>query len=83
MKVRNVEGVAEDAAYFLPRGFNDVGIVELGDVSDDSLWIAYRGEQIDEAANPLQAFTSGGYHIADKKMIATDSGNAILINLEK
>lgn len=83
VKVRNVEGVAEDAAYFLPRGFNDVGIVELGDVSDDSLWIAYRGEQIDEAANPLQAFTSRGYHIADKKMIATDSGNAILIKLEK
>ncbi len=83
VKVRNVTGVAEDAAYFLPRGFNDVASVELGDVKDDSFWLAYRGEQIDETADPLQLFISRGYHIADRKMIATDSGNAILILLEK
>jgi uncharacterized membrane protein len=78
VKIRNVAG-----AYFLPRGFNEVGSVELSDVKDDTFWIAYRGEQIDETANPLQLFISRGYHIADRKMIATDSGNAIMILLEK
>jgi uncharacterized membrane protein len=82
-KVSNAEGVAEDAAYFLPRGFGEIAKVNMPDVNDDRLWIAYRGEQIDETKAPLALFLARGYRIADRKVFAASGENAILLLLEK
>lgn len=82
-KIREVEGVAEDTAYFLPRGFGEIATVEMPDVNESRFWIAYRGERIDEAKNPLRAFLDRGYRIADRKVLAASGESAILILLEK
>lgn len=82
-KVRNIAGVTEDTAYFLPRGFEGVASVELPEVDDKRFWIAYRGERIDETKAPLAVFLANGYHIADRKVVVASGENAILVLLEK
>lgn len=82
-KVVNLEGTAEDTAYFLPRGFEDVTRVELPEVNEPRFWIAYRGERIDESKAPLAQFLARGYYVTGRKIIAASGENAILLKLEK
>jgi uncharacterized membrane protein len=82
-KIKNVDGVTEDTAYFLPRGFDEIPTLELPDVSEPRLWIAYRGQSIDPSVNPLRAFFDRGYRISDRKVLAATGESAILILLEK
>ncbi|MEP6947298.1 MAG: glycosyltransferase family 39 protein [Acidobacteriota bacterium] len=82
-KIRSVDGVTEDPAYFLPRGFDDIATIDLPEADAPRFWIAYRGERIDESKGPLSAFVQRGYHIADRKVYAASGDSAILILLEK
>jgi len=83
VKVQNLEGMTEDKAYFLPRGFFDVVSAEPLSMTGNKLWLAYRGAMIDESKPPLNTLISNGYRITDRKVIAASSENAILISLEK
>lgn len=40
--VKGVEGINEDIAYFLPRGFNDVEKMDVSELTADEFWIAFR-----------------------------------------
>ncbi|MEP6787164.1 MAG: hypothetical protein ABJB40_01940 [Acidobacteriota bacterium] len=83
IKVRNLEGVNEDKAYFLPRGFKEVATVSLDEINETRLWVAYRGKFIDVTNPPLSAFIVKGYHLADQKLISVDQENAMIVLLEK
>jgi hypothetical protein len=47
--------------YFLPRGFDDVTTVELGDVKDESFWLLFRTGKVDEERPVIDALKSKGY----------------------
>jgi len=83
IKIRNMEGISEDKAYFLPRGFNDVATVNLDEISETRFWVAYRGKYIDETNPPLSSIIAKGYHLADQKLISVDRENAMIVLFEK
>ena len=44
VKIENLEGVEEDKAYFLPRGFDDVKKINFDEITDESFYIAFRDQ---------------------------------------
>jgi len=83
VKVNNIDGVTEDKAYFLPRGFPNVEIVSVNEVSDNSLWLAYRAREFSDREPPLRSFVVRGYKIVDERVVPAADGYAIFVKLEK
>lgn len=83
VKIRNIEDVAEDLGYFLPRGFDEVKTIDIEDVVEQSVWIAYRGSRIDVQQQPLKAFIDRGYRMVKSEVFVAQSENGFLILLEK
>jgi uncharacterized membrane protein len=83
VKIKNIEGVPEDPAYFLPRGFGDVKKIDYADLTAPKFWIAYRAPQFDEAGQPLKTFLERGYSVKEKQIVPARRENAILVLLEK
>lgn len=82
-KIRNVEGLAEDLGYFLPRGFDSVKTIDIDEITGQSVWIAYRGSRIDVQQQPLKAFVDRGYKMTKSEVFVAQRENAFLILLEK
>lgn len=62
--VKDVSGVAEDRAFFLPRGFDEVS-VESADaaMNEQEFWIAWRDVAWDDEYPPLKILRERGYEI--------------------
>lgn len=82
-KIHNSDGVAEDLGFFLPRGFDGVKTIDVNEVEDNSVWIAYRGSRIDVLQQPLKAFIDRGYKMTKSEVSVAHGENAFLILLEK
>lgn len=82
-KIRSIEGVAEDLGYFLPRGFADVKTIDIAEVVDETVWIAYRGSRIDVQQQPLKGFVDRGYKMTKSEVFVAQGENAFLMLLEK
>ncbi|HEV3470543.1 MAG TPA: glycosyltransferase family 39 protein [Pyrinomonadaceae bacterium] len=61
--VRGLPGVAEDPAYFLPRRFEGVSVVDPGALGGDSFWLAFRAASLDETRPPLHTLKGRGYRV--------------------
>jgi len=81
--VNGIDGITEDNAYFLPRGFNDIGMVNFDEIKNTKLWIAYRFSDVIPTEPPLRNFIVKGYHISDRQIIEANGESAILLLLEK
>ena len=89
--VRGVEGITEDKAYFLPRGFGQIEVVGLDDISDDDIWTAFRDPKAEQTPPgfldftpqpiPISAFAKSGYDPEDSKTIDVGDQSAYLIHL--
>jgi hypothetical protein len=63
--VRDVPGVVNDRAFFLPRGFDEVTVEPLdAAMREDEFWIAWRGAEWDADAPPIKLLRARGYEIA-------------------
>ncbi len=82
-KIDNLEGIKEDTAYFLPRGFDSVKKIPIQDVAENSIWILYRDDAPDESKVPVKEFKDRGYKVRERKIIQTSNGKAIRLLLEK
>ena len=40
--IRGIDGIPEDPAYFLPRGFGGVETIDIKQIPESQLWIAFR-----------------------------------------
>ena len=56
VKIENLEGILEDKAYFLPRGFEDVKKINFDEITDEKFYIAFRDQQFDLAKTAAQKF---------------------------
>lgn len=83
LKISNLPGVGEDRAYFLPRGFDEIKSVNAADIHEGRIWIAYRGEAIDETRQPLKTLIDAGYKIDDREVLEATREKTILLLLEK
>jgi hypothetical protein len=83
-KVDGLEGVNEDKAFFLPRGFDTVSRKKLDQINDQRLWLALRfQEDLRPKDPPLRDFLRAGYRIVDQKHMGTSEGTSAMFLLEK
>lgn len=81
--VKNIPGLTEDTAYFLPRSFNDVSVLQNPRFDEAELWLAFRAERFHENAEPLKTFRSAGYQIDDVRTTKLPGQEAFLVKLER
>ncbi|HEU4596800.1 MAG TPA: glycosyltransferase family 39 protein [Pyrinomonadaceae bacterium] len=59
--VKNVPGLQEDPAYFLPREFKEVEVRDAGALGGERFWVAFRDTAWDEGRQPLKLLKERGY----------------------
>lgn len=82
-KVKNLEGIEEDAAYFLPRGFEGIKTIDESEINGKRFWIAFREEDWDKTKPPLRNFIQKGYRISEPIAIEVKGLKAFLAGVEK
>ena len=61
--VKGVTVRTNDQSYFLPRGFGDVKAVNVDEIMDSELWLAFRVFSLNEEFPLIETFTTRGYRI--------------------
>ena len=83
VKIENLEGVLEDKAYFLPRGFDDVKKINFDEITDESFYIAFRDSQFDVQKPPLKNLIEKNYKISEPKIFEANGLKAFLIKVSR
>ena len=76
-------GVPEDKAYFLPRGFTSVEIIDQSKLTADRIAIAFRDDEFDPSKPPLDSLLHNGYEVVETVPFPTGSSSAFLVRLRK
>ena len=79
--VKGVEGIQEDPAYFLPRHFNEIGVMNTAQLTGDEIWIAYRAPRWDEKLPPLSTLGSMGYTMRSVQSIQAQGQQAFMVRM--
>jgi uncharacterized membrane protein len=82
-KIEGVEGVAEDKAYFLPRGFDDVKKVGLDEIEEPRFFIAFRDAEFNTEKPPLKNLLKKGYQVGEPKTIEAQGMKAFLVEIRR
>ena len=82
VKVNNIEGLVEDKAYFLPRGFDEVQTTDEKEFDNLPFWIAFRDKDWNELKPPLQNLISKGYKIGEPRVFEAQGLKAFVVNAE-
>ena len=79
--IKNVPGIEEDKAFFLPRDFPDIAVRHDFPPDENHIWIAFRDLTSDEVRPPFRTAAISGYEV--KKEFETDAGGekAFLVEL--
>ncbi len=83
VKVNDIAGLAEDKAYFLPRGFDAIRTTDANGFDGDKFWIAFRDKKFDYQKPPLQTLIEKGYKIGEPKVFEAQGLKAFLVLAEK
>ncbi len=81
LKVNGIEGLTEDKAYFLPRGFDKVQATN--EMEGEHIYIAFRAKDFNYFAPPLQNLISKGYRIGEPKVFEAQGFKAFLVEVRK
>lgn len=95
--VKGIQGIPNDPAYFLPRGFDGVKTVDFGAIDANEIWISFRKNNIEklrESATsnemmpnsfgvPVSSFEDRGYEVVDVKNEVRNGQTAYLIRMVK
>ena len=81
IKINDIPDLAEDKAYFLPRGFDEVKTAT--DFEGEQFYIAFRDKNFDHQKPPLQTLISKGYKIGEPKIFEAQGLKAFLVLVEK
>ena len=79
--VKNVPGLTEDPAYFLPRGFTDIAVENHFPSNKDHFWIAFRATDWDETRPPLNDLEKVGYRVGKVISKKAQGQEAFLVQL--
>ena len=61
--LKGTPGIPEDPAYFLPRGFREVGVNNPGALDGERFWVAFRAAALNESRPPLKLLVERGYQV--------------------
>ncbi len=81
IKINGIEGLAEDKAYFLPRGFDEIQTTDA--FAGERFFIAFRDVTFNEFAPPLQNLKAQGYKIGEPQTVEANGLKAFLVRIEK
>jgi hypothetical protein len=83
MVVKGLEGIPEDPAYFLPRRFNEIGVVNSAQITGDDIWVAFRAPRWDETLPPLSTLESMGYTRRAVQSIQAQGQQAFVVRMAR
>ena len=81
VKVNGIEGLTEDKAYFLPRGFSEVETTK--NFEGERFFIAFRASVWNENAPPLQNLYAQNYKIGEPQIVEAQGLKAFLVEVWK
>jgi hypothetical protein len=81
--VRNVPGVPNDPAYFLPRDFSDISTQDDVAPTDDNIWLAFRASKWNEASSPLKLWLGQGFQVDRVFSLKAQGQEAFLVELKR
>ncbi len=79
--IKNIEGLEEDKAYFLPRGFDKVQMASQ--FEGEKFYIAFRDKDWNESAPPLQNLKAHGYQVGEPQVVEAQGLKAFLVEVQK
>jgi mannosyltransferase len=79
----NIEGLAEDKSYFLPRGFDQVRTTDASGIEGERFWIAFRDKEFNLSKPPLSNLIEKGYKIGEPEVFQAQGMMAFLVLVEK
>jgi hypothetical protein len=59
--IKNVAGLSEDPAFFLPRQFDEIKVGDQTTIAGEHIWLAFRAPRWDETRAPVSVVKSMGY----------------------
>jgi len=80
-KINEIEGLNEDKAYFLPRGFNSVSTTKQ--FEGERFFVAFRDKTWSEFAPPLRDLKAQGYRIGEPQIFEAQGLKAFLVEVRK
>jgi uncharacterized membrane protein len=83
VKVNGVEGMQEDTAYFLPRGFDKVQITDENGITGERFYVAFRDSKFNEKHPPLRNLINKGYKIGASITFETPGLKGFLVEVWK
>jgi uncharacterized membrane protein len=81
VKVNSVEGLTEDRAYFLPRGFDAVQTTDK--FEGERFFVAFRDKKFNFSAPPLQNLVAQGYKINETQTFEAQGVKAFLVEISR
>jgi mannosyltransferase len=69
---------ADDPAYFLPRGFEDVRTIDVDNLPSGRVWLAFRDVDWNEQHEPLASLIRLGFKIGSPTKIDADGQTAFI-----
>lgn len=86
--IKGVDGVDEDPAYFLPRGFSNVKTVRVDEITENRVWIAFRGPPTStdfgvSPPAPVRALEDAGYEREKVNEFDMGGQTAYLVQMAK
>lgn len=83
IKIENLEGITEDRAYFLSRGFEDVKKINFDEIAGDNFYIAFRAKDFNLTEQPLKFLIEKGYKIGTPQIVEALGIKAFLVEVKK
>ena len=83
VSVKGAPGLAEDPAYFLPRGFDGVAVSGADALGGERFWVAFRDTSWDESRQPLKLIRERGYRAGRVYETAAQGQRAFLVLFER
>ncbi len=81
--IKQVPGLQEDPAYFLPRGFADITTLDLTEFAEEESWIAFRDYSWDEKRPPVKTLAERGYKVGSVLKVSAGGQEAFLAHVSK
>jgi uncharacterized membrane protein len=91
--IKGIEGVPNDPAYFLPRGFGGIATADLSGIEEEELWISFRQPTRPESAGdaylsgsfgvPVTTLENFGYRVEDVERQVFGRQTAYLIRMTR
>ncbi|MCM3872665.1 MAG: glycosyltransferase family 39 protein [Pyrinomonadaceae bacterium] len=81
--IKDVPGIREDPAYFLPRAFSGITVEDLNALNEKRLWIAFRDTDFSEHRPPLKTLRDRGYEVREVLQAEATGQRAFLVRIEQ